>query len=128
MIEQAVYSLLTAATTHPVFMTVAADDAPTPYVTYQMQAPIDVAPSLEGPGQLHTVRVQVDVWSTDAASAASVGNIIRAALVGATYAGQSLHIRNVELDGGFDDAELGDGSVPVTYYRRSTDFLFYVET
>lgn len=123
-VESALYPLLAAAAApYQVYMSFAPLDAPKPLVIYTMQGPDDLAPSLGGQSSLASYSVQVDAWAADAATAARIGDAIRAALKNAS----SGPIRHVEIGGGFDDVEPGDGAVPINFYRRATDITLYVE-
>lgn len=127
-VEQAFYSLLKAAAPGvPVVMSYAPREAALPIVVYTMQGPVDLAPSLSGSSRVHEYAAQVDVWAEDAGTAASIGSALRAYLVDKSSSAGGVVIREVEIDGGFDDAEPGDSQSPVTYYRRATNVTFYVE-
>lgn len=132
MLDAAIYQLLTG---HPeiaavagtrVYPSRAPDEATLPYLVYLDMAEIDRARDLDGVGGLRQARVQVDAWASTATGAKRLGDAVVAALEDYTGTIAGVTIADVELIGGFDDWEGGDGAAPTPVYRRMREFYVWV--
>lgn len=132
MLDAAIYQLLTG---HPeiaalvgtrVYPSRAPDEAQLPYLVYLDMAAIDQARDLDGAGGLAQARVQVDAWAGTATAAKRLGDAVQTVLENFTGTVAGINIADIELIGGFDDWDGGEGAAPTPVYRRMREFYVWV--
>ncbi|MGK2287246.1 DUF3168 domain-containing protein [Pedomonas sp. V897] len=134
MLDAAIYQLLAGNSAVAgmvgtrIYPSRAPDEATLPYLVYLDMAEIDRARDLDGVGGLRQARVQVDAWASTATGAKRLGDAVVEALEDFTGAIAGVTIADVELIGGFDDWDGGEGAAPSPVYRRMREFYVWVQS